>query len=440
MKNRKLISYSESEISFTQIGGFTLIVAGVIAIILFGCLDKSSLIAISFFIIMLGVAFAFPKLLEGNDGLSTMRIVVFMVVNVICLLLLKIGWGKDSLECIGLDGWWMGVIAFVFGAKATQTYFESKFAVPKTEPQKVGMAAIEYTNADIAKLAVEQNQQVLKVKFPNILSISDAVHDLNSTDSHVIALYIKDNNTVGIPDKLEIKMPDGTVKTISTEIVKGVGVGKIHINQTDDISNGNSFGSVCCIVVTEDKQKKIVTAGHVFSKGYSTNFHGELTEAEQTRAQINDSEIGNWYFQIINDKTDVALASIENWEDDNKYISFKNKEHYQVKDSDIGKTKVSVISNIYDPKQRDAFILDHNTQWDVQYDDYKTTTKNNVIVIGNSPDRNISETVSRKGDSGGCVFEPSSGNLVGLILGGNAKFTWVLPLNEIFENYKYKLS
>jgi len=436
---KKLISSGEDKVSYIQIFGFILIVTGVLAIIIAGLFkNDASVIAISFFITMLGVAFAFPKLLEGNDGLSTMRIVVFMVTNVICILLIKIGWNKESLECIGLNQWWMGVIAFVFGAKATQSYFESKLAVPPEIP-KTGMAAVQFSNADIAKLAVVQNEQYLKTKFSNIVSVSDAVHDLNSTESHVIALYLKDYNTVGIPDRLEVKMADGSVKTIATEIIKGVGIGKIHVNQLDQISNENSLGSVCCQIVTEDNQKKVVTAGHVFSKGDSTNFHGELTKAEQSKALINDSEIGNWYFQIIDYKTDVALASIENWQNDSKYISFKDKEHHQVNDSDIGKTKVRVVSNIFDPKQRDAFILDYNTQWEVQYDD-KTTTKNNVIVIGNSPDRNNSETVSRKGDSGGCVFEPVSGNLVGLILGGNAMFTWVLPLNEVFEYYNYKLS
>jgi hypothetical protein len=81
--------------------------------------------------VMLGFAFAFPELLrDSTKGLSTMRIVVFMIVNVICILLLKIGWDQPSLKAIGLDQYWMGVIAFVFGAKATQTYFESKLAVP----------------------------------------------------------------------------------------------------------------------------------------------------------------------------------------------------------------------------------------------------------------------------------------------------------------------
>ena len=134
--DRKLIHNAEDKISVLQIIGFVVILSALIYLIieqLLGKLDDKGggIIAMDFFAIMLGVAFAFPELLrDSNKGLSTMRLVVFMMVNVICILLLKIGWGQTSLEGIGLNQYWMGVIAFVFGAKATQTYFESKLAVP----------------------------------------------------------------------------------------------------------------------------------------------------------------------------------------------------------------------------------------------------------------------------------------------------------------------
>jgi hypothetical protein len=332
----------------------------------------------------------------------------------------------------------MGIIGFLFGAKAAQSYFESKLAVPK-EKEKAGMAAVEYNSADIAKLAVEQNEQYLKVKFPNILSVSDAVHDLEQIESHVIALYLKDNNTAGIPDRLEVKMPDGTLKTISTEIIKGVGTGRININQQDEIRNGVSNGSICCIVETQDGDKMVVTAGHVYSKGNSTSFGGELDISDQAPALINKKISGKWFFQVINFKNDVALASIDHFTPDAGYVSFEGKEHYEVTDKDVRKTKVKVISNISEPKVRDAFILDHNTAWDIPYDD-KTVTKNKIIVIGDSTSRLQSGTVSQKGDSGGCVYEEKTGNLVGLILGGNEMFTWVLCPKEIFEKFNFKLS
>jgi hypothetical protein len=78
-------------------------------------------VAVIFFDIMLGVAFAFPDMLKDeNQQVSTMRITVFMFVNVICMLLLKIGWDKTSFEEIGINGYWMGIIGFLFGAKAAQ--------------------------------------------------------------------------------------------------------------------------------------------------------------------------------------------------------------------------------------------------------------------------------------------------------------------------------
>ncbi len=133
---RRLIQKNETAISILQIVGFVLILMGVISLMTCSFLMEniiSSIIAISFLVTMLGVSFAFPSLLEGNEGLSTMRIVVFMITNVICMLLLKVGWaaGITSLKQIGLDQYWMGVIAFVFGAKAIQSFFESKIAVAK---------------------------------------------------------------------------------------------------------------------------------------------------------------------------------------------------------------------------------------------------------------------------------------------------------------------
>jgi hypothetical protein len=131
--DRKLIHNRESKISFLQIIGFIVILSGLIYLFVRQIFFKlnGETIAIDFFTIMLGFSFAFPDLLQdSNKGLSTMRIVVFMMINVICMLLLKIGWHSITLSAIGLDQYWMGVIAFVFGAKAAQTYFESKLAVP----------------------------------------------------------------------------------------------------------------------------------------------------------------------------------------------------------------------------------------------------------------------------------------------------------------------
>ena len=160
--NRKLIASKEDRISTIQVIGFALILIGALYIlfkIFFGTIDNGSFIsaekvAIVFFIIMLGLSLAFPSLLKDqNKGLSTMRIIVFMLANVICLLLLKVGWNVTDFGDIGIDQYWVGIIAFVFGAKATQAYFESKLAVPKQEPSKVGIAGLNIFERRYCKIS-----------------------------------------------------------------------------------------------------------------------------------------------------------------------------------------------------------------------------------------------------------------------------------------------
>lgn len=438
---RKLVDPHEHTVSFLQIIGFLLMLSGIVYLLsnlLFDAIDGQE-IAINFMIIMLGFSFAFPTLLEGNEGLSTMRIVVFMTTTVICMLLLKVGWQSATLQDIGLDEYWVGVIAFIFGAKATQSFFESRMTEPK-QSVKLGMAGLQYSHADTARIAIAQNEQLLKMKFPNIVSISDAVDDLGKGSSHVVALYLKDDNTAGIPSSLQATMPDGSKQIIATEIITDVGGGGIHIAQQDQIKNGHSEGSVCCIAETEDGDRKVVTAGHVFSKGRSKNYGGELGAQNQLPATVNGQGVGNWFFQIINGANDVAMAGIDNWADDRNLISFQGKGHYTITDKDVDrKTPVTLVSNAWGSKIRTGYILDHNTTWDIRYDDNIEIRMNKVVIVGGSPSRLHSMPVSKRGDSGGCVYEPVSGQLVGLILGGNDKFTWVLPLKDIFESYNYQL-
>src|SRR6476660_5104221 len=123
---RKLITGDEGKVSWLQLIGFLLILAGIFYLVLnmlFLRINAGE-VAIIFFDIMIGIAFAFPDMLKDNNHrVSTMRIVAFMIVNVICMLLLKIGWDKTNFKDIGIDSNWVLIIAFVFAAKAAQSFF-----------------------------------------------------------------------------------------------------------------------------------------------------------------------------------------------------------------------------------------------------------------------------------------------------------------------------
>lgn len=445
INDRKLITSKEDRISLTQLIGFALILVGVLYILYKIFIPDSGAdsisgeeIAIIFFIIMLGVSFAFPSLLQDQSkNLSTMRIIVFMMANVICLLLLKIGWEVDDFSEIKIDQYWVGIIAFVFGAKATQAFFESKMAVPKQEPSSIGVAGLAYSQADVAKFALEQNQQILMHKFPNIVSISDAVHDMNQKETHVIAIYLEDSDISGIPDILEVKMPDGTTNTIATELIKNVGTGEIHCSQFDDYQTQRTSGSICCMAKTSNGKEVLVTSGHIYSQLKLLNYGGWISKSDQKDVHLKaGKKIGEWIFQQITDIQDIGFIELGHQNTSNDLVRFGDNGYYEVSDHSIKKEAVTLISK--ESGKRAGFILDHNTGWFVNYAN-ENQLKSKIILVGSTTNRSKSKTLSKSGDSGGAVYQTESGKLVGIILGGNKKYTWVLPIKETLDYFKLKL-
>ena len=262
---RDLIKKDEGKLTYVQLFGFVLIILGIIYFASFllpsGIIDilpflkldehpESSEVPIAFFTIMLGVAFAFPEMLKGQTkDISTMRIIVFMFANVICMLLLKIGWGKNSLSEIGLDGYWMGMIAFLFGAKATQSYFENaKSLLPSNQQIPTSKEQIPISKIAIAQIAKVQNEEKLHVQFPSIEFASDTLKDGESC----LTLYLKDDNIKGIPSFVNAEINETNIVKVQTEIITNIGEGKPHLAQlTNNIADTNTpqfLGSICCLV------------------------------------------------------------------------------------------------------------------------------------------------------------------------------------------------
>ncbi|TCJ19009.1 hypothetical protein EPD60_00925 [Flaviaesturariibacter flavus] len=294
------------------------------------------------------------------------------------------------------------------------------------------------SSAVIARLALEQHGAALRARFSQIAAISDAAVPGTGAAQHVLAIYLHHSDCARIPYALPVRLPGGGLTAIATELVPGVGAGTVHICQQDEICcSTDNPGSVGCVVRDAYGEHKVATAGHVFSSGSLRSYNGELAPTETHPALVNGQAIGNWFFQLIDWKTDLALGDIDNYIPGETLLTFPG--HYTVSDADVGRTRVRVVSGRWSPPVRDAWILDHNTAWEVAYRD-GTATRNNIIVIGSAPNRADATTVSRGGDSGGCVYEPVSGRLVGLILGGNNRFTWVLPIGEVLQRFNYELA
>ena len=89
--------------------------------------DNGSVPSASIFFVMIGMAFYFPDLLQGpRGGFSTMRMIVFMVVIVFCVLTVKIGWVTHSFDEFRIDSTWVYILGLAFGSKVVQQFSEQQ--------------------------------------------------------------------------------------------------------------------------------------------------------------------------------------------------------------------------------------------------------------------------------------------------------------------------
>jgi hypothetical protein len=104
-------------------------------------MDRGGIPAASITIILLGLCFAMPSMLEDNTGgISTMRVVVLAVVLVFTLVYVKLGWNAGSFEDFTIDERWVYILGLAFGAKAAQRFAETdeeETPTQATQPQQI---------------------------------------------------------------------------------------------------------------------------------------------------------------------------------------------------------------------------------------------------------------------------------------------------------------
>ena len=133
----KQIFLTKSRKIGSKVIGLTLIICGIIVIK--NCLypsetidfvssiDLGGRVAFGFFLIMLGMPFFFPDLLQGSNGSTPMRIVVFMIVSVFAIITIKLGWSIERLSEFSIDKSWIYIIIAALGGQVTQDFIERKY-------------------------------------------------------------------------------------------------------------------------------------------------------------------------------------------------------------------------------------------------------------------------------------------------------------------------
>jgi len=429
-----------------RIIGFCLIIIGVGCLLFYLLIGRFIRLSISpqdmaviFFIMMLGMAFIFPQLLEDrNKGLSTMRIVVFMMVNLICLLLLKLGWDQPTLKSIGVDQWWMGIIAFVFGAKATQAYFESNLA--KIPPSLPTSTAVTGAPTDqLIQMAIDQNRSTFNK--PNITAVMAGKMFKQGQLEDCITVHLSDTQMTGYPTSVTVRPAQGDPSTVDVDYITDVATPKaLNVIFTDgtnvsNVAHAGSTGTICCKLNNPSKNENYaLTCNHVMNAGSGFNNAGPIDPPQGVQPA------GSWVWGMRTDDLDAALIKIDSTITFAYNIpSLKGKQPRTLTGSDMMTTDVTMAGNSGSGRPRlvTGKITNYSSLLpiDVGYTD-GSQPLNNLIVLSQVTSNGNSTTyvtLSGSGDSGALIYDQNN-NPIAMVVAGNLQFTYAIPLSTILLN------
>ena len=232
------------------------------------------------------------------------------------------------------------------------------------------------------------------------------------------------------PDPLAISLPSGS-RAIP------------HIGQaSDELSDINSptfFGSMCCLVRSNTNPRflGLVTAGHVFTYGEFYDYGGVVGNNDRRSVLINGAPAGHLYLQQMGPDRDIAVALLLPPSDVlQNYISMSHG-YYEIGEADLCPETPNLTLSSRGNNTRDGFALDCNVTRPIDYN--KSSVRvSNIILAGSTNQPDTSHSLSVPGDSGGCVVHKTTGRLVGLILGGDDHFTFVLPIKKVLDEFDLK--
>lgn len=446
---RKLIWKNEKRISILQMIGFALMTIGTVALIVCSLLSNTqvpSIVAVSFFITMLGYSFAFPSLLEGHAGLSTMRIVVFMMTNIICMLLLKIGWANTvtSLKDIGLDSYWVGIIAFVFGAKATQRYFESSLSGSDSSPaadrstkpdtEIIDNKSEKYAEEDIIKAAIKQH---FSQPLPGITGIGRSSDD---GKTFYLQINVKDEESAKrYGGTLDVEMENGDKFTIQPKIiVTGTAKTSSGYSAGSGITNAggrNGIGTLACVVRSRNTGKKyILSCQHVLN--HDTDFTHTSTK-NSIMDVATDTAIALHVLGERTEEMDAGLAEILEPDhfDNTNLGTLRGSRDITLADTfetigvrlsgyDINKKQINTNRGI---------IINNDFYAKFEYSDGNEYGCNDLIVLSNK-NNNLYKTMTAPGYSGSLVIDEND-YAIGMIVGGDKSYSYAIPINKILNKF-----
>lgn len=290
-----------------------------------------------------------------------------------------------------------------------------------------------------SQIAIKENDFIKKL--PNVIQVLPGVQSDSGKNVHCAEVHLSDDDTSKIPSFLPFSLGDGQIIKVPTFIIPHVEIPDVHYSPGDSITFDpyRSIGSIG-IVLKEiyGNDQFVLTCSHVMNSGDSIARQRVLRPTERFPVvEIKSKKrIGEHYYEFCNDTLDIALIGPVQ-EVDNKLNSTTSLHHEILTpsvDDVLNRRAVTMMGGQSGKVQ--GVIQNINVDYTVKYQDQRVDMKGLILV---SQWNNGWHSLSRLGDSGSVVYDADH-KAIGIVLGGNSQFTFVIPMSKILEKLDMKIA
>jgi hypothetical protein len=292
----------------------------------------------------------------------------------------------------------------------------------------------------LAKICLEQNKATVAA-LPNLGAYFVGVSSDPLNRRPVIILHSTLQNNAGYPPSFQGRLDSGKIYNVKTEVVYGFTEPEIHLDPGDSISHkdfSHTPGTICCCV-KDNQRTYLLTCAHVMTGGApvvtvtTTNGWVNLKTPDDTKsADTKFAPIGTLAFALIDNELDAALS--ETTEVIRPVVNI-NVPPADYTDA-LNGAEVRIEGKL---NKTQAFVQGYS-QEPIKFRYSGGSHKLGGLILISNNNIGTPVTATQKGDSGAMVYLVKDRVALGMVIGGNSQYTYVIPLSRILLRTKTQLT
>lgn len=266
---------------------------------------------------------------------------------------------------------------------------------------------------------------------------------ITPTGGRCVELHVSPEGQATAPQQLFVPLADGRLRAIPVHVVVSEEVTIQALQPSLPLSHSlnpkRSFGSLGCVVVKRDqpREKYVLTCYHVVKSSQHSYSNYQAIQGHQVcQDSATGTPIGRIEDAIRNTHLDAALVRLDAGASVSAAIpslGLPRPARY-IRHTEINKTKVRIHGA--KSKRRNGVVSGVHCTVKIKYGHQQYWSLEKLIKITSTePGRSF----SRGGDSGSVVLD-EQGHAVGMIVAGNTKVSYAIPLKNILKHFKITLA